>query len=1036
MNFDFPKGQEITAVLRLLPGINRHIDNQSYVTSTFSPLWLLRRIGGTMVLCAVLLLLPTRQGMAQYLPDYAVRALDSALGGIRMTRADLFMRWDAVANDPHRLSAIKRLFGDPLATFSLSDSIASSALAAENGYRDFINYLGIQLDLGKDALFRNRAPGTDQEIMLYSKINMNSLSFTHALLLRRFLALAIATDARLVNVRGDIQAQRLERLVDYADSLIIQSEGSADASLVELKMAERYGLARGKQFFNEDAKDLDYAGLLEPGVTLFTTALEFARMMSGQLHTFRDSVQTQIWETPLGLVAIGGPGDDIYSGDFFCIVDIGGNDIYRPTRRTKQEAYKKNVQLIVDFNGDDTYIGGDFSLGGTIFGASTLIDMNGNDSYSAGNFALGAGLFGTGILFDSSGSDRYAGGTAVQGAGIFGLGLLIDAGGNDHYMAHYAAQAFAGVRGVGMIVEHGGNDSYIAASPYADFLRYDDHYETFTQGASLGARPIASGGIGLIAEGSGNDIYVSDIYGQGTAYWFALGAIVDKQGNDSYTSYQYAQGSGVHLAFGVLIDESGHDNYVSHGVSQGCGHDIAFGGLYDAKGDDNYVVESLSLGGGNANAISLFVDGGGEDGYVARRTNTLGFSDLRRDYSMIGIFLDLEKKDFYGTIRGGNDSLWTGSYYGAGLDGEFRPESESEPGPSGSAIPKKTPEEIEAELATDIPTLFILASAAPQKYQYIVEPARNRLVERYDESLPYLLEQLNSESSRERLALNVILPRMGKRVTPILVDTVLRGQINRRGAAIMALGDLKDTTATIALGQSLLDTSLSWRLRSSAAEALLKMPSQAARPYLRQALLDENENIRGYAARALTMIADSADFELLADLLSDRNQIVRHQVYLALERRRVDSLPMPYARALAGNRTGTAHELLYALAPTLTDPASRQFLIAAMLNDSLAAIRARGVRLALEWKDEALLYDAWKLKGQERNSQVLFELNKIPEFDKKAVKRIEKERADARRKGVKAKTKNDSDDDTADNGKNSKKASSKKKDDDKKRTSR
>lgn len=995
------------------------------MTSTFSPLWPLRRIGGTMVLCAVLLLLPTRQGMAQYLPNYAVRALDSALGGIRMTQADLYMRWDAVADDPHRLSAIKRLFGDPLATFSLSDSIASAGLAAENGYKDFINYLGLQLDLGQDALFRDRAPSTDQEIMLYSKINMNSLTFTRALLLRRFLALAIATDARLVGVRGEIQAQRLARLVDYADSLIIQSEGSAEASLIELKIAERYGLARGKQFFNEDAKGLDYAGLLEPGVTLFTSALEFARTMSGQLHTFDDSVQTQVWETPFGLVALGGPGDDFYSGDFFCIVDVGGNDIYRPTHRTKMEAYDKNVQLIVDFNGNDTYIGGDFTLGGTVFGASTLIDMNGDDSYSAGNFALGAGLFGTGILFDGSGSDRYAGGTAVQGAGVFGLGLLIDASGNDHYMAHYSAQGFAYTRGVGMIVEHGGNDSYIAASPYADFLRYDDHYETMSQGASIGSRPIASGGIGIIAEGSGNDIYVCDIYGQGTAYWFALGAIVDKLGNDSYTAYQYAQGSGVHLAFGALIDESGHDNYVSHGVSQGCGHDIAFGGLYDAKGDDNYVVESLSLGGGNANAISLFVDGGGEDGYVARRDNTLGFSDLRRESSMIGIFLDLEKKDFYGTIRGGNDSLWTGSYYGTGLDGEFRPASESEPGPSGSAIPKKTDEEIAAELARDIPTLFIQASAAPQKYQYIVEPARKKLVERIDESLPYLLEQLNSESSRERLALNVILPRMGKRITPILIDTLLHGQMNRRGAAIYALGELRDTSAAIALGQSLVDTALSWRMRSAAGEALLKMPSSAARPYLRRALYDENESVRGYAARALTTIADSADFELLATLLSDRNQIVRYQVYLALERRRVDSIAMPYARALAGQKPGTAHELLYALAPTLTDPVSREFLLAAMLKDSSAAIRARGVRLALAWKDEVLLYDASKLKGHEQNSLVLFELNKIPEFDKKTVKRIEKERADARRKETKAKK--NSDEDTADSAKSSSSSSKKKK---------
>lgn len=966
--------------------------NPSDVISTALFIPPLRRLRGTAFLCAAFILLAFSPAAAQYLPPYAMQALDSALAGIRMTRADLSMRWDAVADDPHRLSAIKRLFGDPLATFSLSDSIASSGLAARRGYEDFLAYLGVQLDLGRGAFSFVRPSTTDQEIMLYSKINMNRLDFTKALLLRRFLALAIATDARVLGARGAIREERLQRLVDYADSLILQSEESSEASLVELKMAERYALARGKQFFNEDARALDHASILGPGVTMFTSALEMATAMANEIPAIADSIRTQVWETPLGLVALGGPGDDYYSGDFFCIIDLGGNDIYRPTPRGKQEAFDKCTQLIVDFGGDDTYIGGDYTLGGTIFGAATLIDLKGNDTYTAGNFALGCGLFGTGILYDGAGNDRYSGGTAVQGAGIMGIGLLIDAGGNDNYMAHYSAQGFGSTRGVGMIVEHDGNDSYIVASPYTDFLRYDDHFETMSQGASIGYRPIASGGIGIIAEGNGNDIYVCDIYGQGAAYWFALGAIVDKGGNDSYTAYQYAQGSGVHLAFGALIDESGHDNYVSHGVSQGCGHDIAFGGLYDAKGDDNYVVESLSLGGGNANAVSLFVDGGGEDGYIARRTNTLGFSDLRRNYSMIGIFLDLEKKDFYGTIRGGNDSLWIGSYYGAGLDGEFRPESESEPSPSGAAIPQKTKEEIEAELARDIPTLFIQASAAPQKYQYIVEPARDRLVERADQSLPYLLEQLDSESARERLALGVILPRMGSRVVRALIDTVLYGEPSRQGMAIYSLGELHDTTAAVALGRKLVDSAASWRLRASAGEALLKMPAQAARPYLRRALHDEYETVRGYAARALTMIADSTDFDLLAQMLNDRSQIVRNQVYLALERRGVDSIPGPYVRALLANRTGIAHALLYALAPTLNDTQARESLLTAMLADSSAPIRAEAVRLALGWNDEVLQYEASGLREHERNSMVLFELDRLPEFDRKTVRRIEKER--------------------------------------------
>lgn len=938
-----------------------------------------------LLISSLLLLLSARESSGQFLPGYVERAIDSAMSAIYMTRSDMAMRWDATGNDPHRLSTIKRLFGDPLATFAVSDSLASMALMDRKNYAKLFNYLGMKLDLGPGAFIVTRPTLGDNDLKVYTKIDLNATSFQNALLLRRFLSLAVTADASVLNVKSAIQADRLKRLIAYSDSLILQSEENANASLIELKQAERYGLVRSKQFFNEDANGLDYALLLEPGVGMFTIALERALNSQEEVARIKDSIKTRVWETPLGLVALGGPGDDIYTGDLFCIIDVGGNDIYKPSPAGKEKAAEQNATLVIDFEGDDTYIGESYVFGGTIFGASTLIDLKGNDNYTAKDFSLGCGYFGTGILYDGAGSDRYSGGTAVEGAGLFGIGLLIDARGNDNYLAHLESQGFGYTRGIGGIVEHEGNDSYVSASPYTDYLRYDDHYETFSQGAALGARPVASAGIGFIAEGSGNDAYIADIYGQGTAYWYGLGAIVDYTGNDSYSAFQYAQGSGVHLAFGALIDTSGNDNYVSHGVSQGCGHDIAFGGLYDSKGDDNYVVESLSLGGGNADAVSLFVDGGGEDGYLARRTNTLGYSDLRREYGMIGIFLDLEGKDFYGTIRGGNDSLWTGSTYGAGLDANLRPKSPDEPAP-GDPGPKKSKEEIDAELAQDVPTLFIQASAAPQKYQYIVEPARARLVERADESIPYLLENLNSESARERLALGVILPRIGKRIMGQLIDTVRRGDPTRVGMAIYALGEMRDTSAAIALGEKLVDTSASWRLRSSAGEALLKINAVAAKPYLKRALRDTFELVRGYATRALMMVADSGEMAEMLPLLRDRSQIVRYQMQLALQRRGLDSpgVAAGYADLLLNSSEGFGHEILYALAPKVTDSTARIRIVSGLLASKSPTTRARAVRLALAWNDPVALDAARAIKKGEKNSLVLYELNKLPEPQKKS----------------------------------------------------
>jgi HEAT repeat protein len=923
----------------------------------------------------------SRGAAAQVLPSYVTSSLDTALRAIYMNRADLAMRWDNVPDDVHRLSAIKRLFGDPLATFNVADSLAKLGLDGVEDPNAFFRYAGRLLDLGEMLADGTRPSLSDAEIRVFTKIDMNALDLTTALVLRRFLAVALTSDSRLMLARQDIPEDAYRRLVEFSDSLVLESQENAEATLVELKQAERYGMARAKQYFNIDAMLVDPSKMLRPGVALYSVSLDVARAMASELARTNDSIRSRTWTTPLGRIAIGGRGNDVYEGEYFCIIDVGGDDIYHLPSRTKADAADHATSLIVDFSGNDSYIGSDFSFGAALFGASTLIDLKGDDSYSVGNFGLGCGFFGVGVLYDGEGSDRYSGGQCVEGAGFFGVGLLVDAAGNDNYLAHFESQGFGYTRGIGGIVDRDGNDSYIATSPFIDFLRYDDHFETFTQGAALGYRPIASAGIGFIAEGAGNDIYHSDIFGQGTGYWYGLGALVDRKGSDSYNSFQYSQGAGVHLAFGVLIDDAGSDNYVSHGVSQGCGHDIGFGALFDRRGDDNYVVESLSQGGGNADAVSLFVDGAGDDGYVARVPNTMGFSDLRRMYGMVGVFLDLGGKDFYGSVKGANDSLWTGSFYGVGMDANNAPPMSE---PSAAAEERShTKEEIDAELATDLEGLFIQASAAPQKYQYIVEPARARLVQLADSSIPYLLSQLGSESARERLALGFILPRFGKRVTQPLIDTVRFGHRSRVGMAMYVLGEMKDTSAGVALGERLVDTT-DWLVRSSAGEALLKMTAYSAKPYLRRALNDTFEIVRGRAARAFALVATVDELPIVLDMLDDTSQIVRYQIQLGLQQRGVDSFAQLFARTYAAETNDYARGIMQDLARSLSDPKARESLLDAMLESPSAHVRANGVRLALAWGDRASLRRAAKLKSREKNSMVLYEIYRVIDMERKA----------------------------------------------------
>ena len=907
-------------------------------------------------------------------PDYVEAGIDSALSSILMTRYDLTMRQDAAGEDIHRFEAIRRMFAEPLYSFTLSDSITRVALQSLDEPMLLFRSLRGMLDLNENFPDPARIVVKDREIGVFGRFDISTLDYTEALVLRRFVALAIATDVATLRNREHIDKATFERVVDFADSLLIQSEDAGETDLISMRYAERYGLERAKQFFNQEIAPFDYNLLLSPGVAMYAQALDYTLRMKGEIESYHGKVRTSIWESPLGLIAIGGAGDDVYTGDFFCIVDIGGNDVYRAAPRDKATAAKRSTTLIVDFDGDDTYIGEDFVFGGTLFGSSVVIDMKGDDSYKARNFSLGTGYFGVGILHDNEGQDQYRGGTAVQGAGVFGIGLIVDGDGNDTYAAHLAAQGFGYTRGFGMIADHRGNDQYLSSSPYQDYLRYDDHYESFCQGASLGYRPVASGGYGLIAEGGGSDLYFSDIFGQGTAYWYGLGGIVDYGGNDNYTSFQYAQGSGVHLAFGILSDYDGNDNYVSHGVSQGCGHDIAFGGLYDLKGEDNYVVESLSLGGGNANAISLFIDAGGEDGYIARHNNTLGYSDLRRNYGMIGIFLDLDGDDYYGTSRGGNDSLWLGSTYGVGIDAMMKPEEIKR---EEEKKEEKSEDEILAELETDFERLFIQASAAPQSYQYLVEPARKRLEEGADTTIPRLLAKLDSEHPRELLALRVILPRIGTRLTPLLIDTIHKGEKDRVGMAIHILGRLKDSTAAAPIGRKLRDEN--WRIRSTAAEALLNMNAEGARKYLSVTLDDSVDLVRARIARAFARIADSSELPRLFAMFDDPSQLVRYQIGLGFRDRDLinDSL---YGDLLVDHlvdrneRTRYSYNILHPLAESAESSERRLRIFRGLASDRDPAVRADAVDLAIVWRDDAVLRLVNSMKRNEESSEVLYKI--------------------------------------------------------------
>lgn len=613
--------------------------------------------------------------------------LTDALKCIKMTPEDLRLRDDYVDVDSFRLELIDQLMRTPMVTKSFNSRFLSDWTDATAQERRF----SLPSLFARHLKMRGKplASVRDRSVSLRLDAENNRFIKEYAKAVKKlpeplkqsisylFMGMT-AADSKILQAFEELSAD--ETAFVRANLPLILLEDVED----EFKTPEQ--LDKLGDYEEELAKEMiPYLSkikvnkIVEAGDELCTAAQicvplleEFAKEMPEikQLVKERKDKENDLilrLATSSGEIIIGGFGSSRYKGSPAIIIDLGGDDEYNLSAQPNIGA---GSSVIIDLGGNDLYRAeGDFVYGSGFFGTGILVDLSGDDAYLTKNFSLGSGLFGVGLLVDEQGNDKYFGDTFSQGAGSFGMGFLVDMAGSDQYSGALFVQGFAFVAGLGAVIDSSGNDSYFAGGRYKDILRYEDHYISLSQGFAYGLRPMMSGGIGVLFDLSGNDVYTSDIFGQGSSYWFSLGTLMDAEGNDKYVSFQYAQGAGTHLCLGILEDGSGDDVYISHGVSQGCGHDLALGMLWDKSGDDKYLSQSLSQGAGSANGFGILADEGGDDGYyVDIKANTQGYGNPRRDYGSVGMFLDFSGTDRYD--GNGKDSTWwtTPSKWGIGVD--------------------------------------------------------------------------------------------------------------------------------------------------------------------------------------------------------------------------------------------------------------------------------------------------------------------------------------------------------------------------------
>jgi hypothetical protein len=373
----------------------------------------------------------------------------------------------------------------------------------------------------------------------------------------------------------------------------------------------------------------DSTNLNSIAISLIETVNKINAFVKTNFDIYKAGLKTSVIQTELGLVAVGGFGDDTYNGNFFMIVDLGGNDTYVSDNGiSAKDLIVSPARLIVDFSGDDAYIGGDYCFASSVFGISILMDLGGNDSYSAANHSLSSSLCGFSYLHDASGNDLYSSRQFSVASSIFGISLFHDNSGDDIYRSSEFSQGFAFSRSFSLLSDFTGNDTYISFNQKSDGEDYQP-IPVFSQGASSGYPLMAYGGFGVLVDYTGSDNYLSGGCSQAFAYANSFAALIDLDGDDKYQADRLSHASAGKFSSAILLDKGGSDYYISTENSCGFGFDIGYALLLDENGNDSYLLrkdESISP---DPFSISMMLDLAGTDTYPSpARINGAGL-DLK-----------------------------------------------------------------------------------------------------------------------------------------------------------------------------------------------------------------------------------------------------------------------------------------------------------------------------------------------------------------------------------------------------------------------
>ncbi len=167
--------------------------------------------------------------------------------------------------------------------------------------------------------------------------------------------------------------------------------------------------------------------------------------------------------------AIGQRGID-YAGGIALIVDYDGNDRYLGDVYNQGVGYWYSAGLLYDGGGNDTYEMTQYGQGSGIhLAVGGLVDVSGNDSYTmhAGLGTGGSHDYAASMLHDRAGNDQYFGNTSCNGGSLTNSAVVfIDRSGNDTYAGRRNSginfgRPARGFTSIGVLIDLAGEDDYL-----------------------------------------------------------------------------------------------------------------------------------------------------------------------------------------------------------------------------------------------------------------------------------------------------------------------------------------------------------------------------------------------------------------------------------------------------------------------------------------------------------------------------------------------------------------------------------------------